>query len=323
MTNRYISFIAQKTAEIREEELDPSVFTPQSVAGKTVCSMISAGTEINGIYLDVFNNGYPRKAGYTVVFRVERIGEEVEGISIGDLVFCMAPHQTYQVKSYKEVIKVTNGLPAEHALFARLAGVSMATLSRTEVKAGEKAVVTGLGTVGYMAMLIYSSLGYEMIGVDPDENRRKTAREAGFTEIYDKMPFDKHGKTIGLALECSGNESAVLDCCKAVRPHGEVSVVGVPWKACTDIKAHELLRSVFYDYVKIYSGWEMDLPFDTSKFVHESMKKNYDLAMRLMREGKVRVDGLYSVRPFDSAQSAYDDIYEKREKKIAVIFKYE
>lgn len=322
MKNYYLNFVKQKTIEIAEEEVNLEKLGAEEISGHTVFSMISAGTEINACFLDVFDWGYPKKAGYTVVFKVEQIGSDVQNINVGDLVFCMAPHQSYQVINYHNVVKIPENILPEHALFARLAGVSMATLSRTSVTPGEKLLVTGLGTVGLMAMHIYSNLGYEVIGVDPDAGRRATALNAGFSEIYEKVPFDRYDKAIGLALECSGNEAAVLDCCNIVRPHGEVSLVGVPWKSYTDLKSHELLHSVFYNYVRLYSGWEMDLPMDCSEFVHEAMNKNYRLAMRFLSEKKINIGDCYTLRHYTEAQQIYEDIYEKREKKIATILTY-
>ena len=322
MENFYLNFVKQKTVEIASEDRDIENLYPYCIAGHTVFSMISAGSEINASYLDVFDWGYPRKSGYTVIFQVEYMGEKVEGLEIGDYVFCMEAHQSFQIVDYREVVKIPKDVRLENALFIRLAGVSMATLSRTAIKPGEKVLVTGLGTVGLMAMLAYSNLGYEVIGVDPDENRRDTAKVLGFSEIYEKVPFEKYSKTVGLALECSGNEAAVHDCCNVVRPHGEVSLVGVPWKPYTDLKSYDLLNSIFYNYVKVYSGWEMDLPLNGGEFVHESMRKNYELALRLVQEGKIKVDSLYTVLPYTECQKAFDDIFEKREKKAAIILSY-
>ena len=322
MENFYLNFVKQKTVEIASEDRDIESLDPYCIAGHTVFSMISAGSEINASYLDVFDWGYPRKSGYTVIFQVEYMGEKVEGLDVGDYVFCMEAHQSFQIVDYREVVKIPKDVRLENALFIRLAGVSMATLSRTAIKPGEKVLVTGLGTVGLMAMLAYSNLGYEVIGVDPDENRRDTAKGLGFNEIYERVPFEKYSKTVGLALECSGNEAAVHDCCNVVRPHGEVSLVGVPWKPYTDLKSYDLLNSIFYNYVKVYSGWEMDLPLNGGEFVHESMRKNYELALRLIREGKIKVDSLYTVLPYTECQKAFDDIFEKREKKAAIILSY-
>lgn len=322
MTNNYLKFVKPKTLEFVDEDVDIENLNPDFIAGHTVVSLISAGTEINACYLDVFNWGYPKKSGYAVIFKVEYVGSNVTGINVGDHVFCMASHQSFQVVNYHNVVKIPAGIRLENALFIRLAGVSMATLSKTGITPGEKVLVTGLGVVGLMAMLIYSNLGYDVIGVDPDENRRNVAHNLGFSEIYEATPFDKYTKLIGLALECSGNEAAVHDCCKIVRPHGEVSIVGVPWKPCTQLKSYDLLRSVFYNYVKLYSGWEMDLPFNGTKFIHETMKKNYCLALKLIEDGKICLDDLYTVLSYKDAQKAYDDIFEKREKKVATILSY-
>ena len=71
MKNRYLNFTAPKVVEIAESEIDVNEFTPRTVAGHTVYSMISSGTEINASYLDVFNWGFPHRSGYTAIFEVE------------------------------------------------------------------------------------------------------------------------------------------------------------------------------------------------------------------------------------------------------------
>ena len=83
-----------------------------------------------------------------------------------------------------------------------------------------------------------------------------------------------------------------------------------------------MLHSIFYNYVKVYSGWEMDLPMNSSEFIHESMRKNYQLALKLIEDGKIRVDDLYTVLPYTECQRAFDSIFEKREKKAATILSY-
>lgn len=323
MKNHYLNFVSEKQIEIAEEDIDISQLGNEEIAGSTVFSMISAGTELNASFLNIFKKGYPKKSGYTVVFRIEHLGKDVPDLKTGDLVFCMARHQSYQVVDYHDVVKIPEEVLPEHALFIRLAGVSLATLSRTGITPGEKVLVTGLGTVGLMAMHAYSNLGYHVIGVDPDPKRRAVAKASGFSEIYDKVPFDKYEKQIALALECSGNESATLDCCNIVRPHGEVSLVGVPWKAYTDMKAFDILNAVFYNYVKLYSGWEMDLPLNDSSFNHISMNNNYRMFLDMIKTGKVDVSDLYEIRHFTEAQEAFEEIYEKRQPKLATIFSYE
>ncbi len=324
MNRKYLNMIEPGKIVVAEEEISTEQLGDEEVCGKTLYTLVSAGTEFNGIFMNGLNTRYPRKFGYTTVFQVEKIGKSVVGIEVGDIVFTTAQHQSYQFDNYKNVVKIPENVLPEHALLTRMAGVSMATIKETCIKPGELALVTGLGPVGFMAMHIYSNLGYQVIGVDPNPKRRALAEKSGFT-CFEKVPFDneKYNKKIALALECSGVESAVLDCCNIVRPRGEVSLVGVPWKKICDISAQELLHSIFYNFVTVYSGWENDLPRENSRFVFETANKNYRLALRLISEGKIDVNGIYTIRPYNEAQEAFEDIRDRNEKNLVTIFKWD
>lgn len=322
---KYVEFVGKKQIIVNEEVLSQCEIGTEQIAGRTLYTMISAGTEINGEYLDVFDWGYPRKGGYTAVFLVECVGSGVQGFRVGDVAFTMGCHQSYQSVHYTDAVKVPKNVKPEHALFIRMANVPMATLSKTGITPGELVLVTGLGAVGLMALAVYSNLGYKVIGVDPDQERRAVAAAAGFQELYESVPLNdgRYNKKVGLALECSGNEAATLDCCKIVRPHGEVSVVGVPWKRCSDVYAFDLLNAVFYNYVKLYSGWEFDLQQHPSQFVYETFEKNFALAMDMLASGKIKIGDFYTVRPYTEVQSAFDDIYNKKEKKLSTILSWD
>ena len=309
---------------VANEELSVENIGNDMVVGKTLYTMVSAGTEFNGIFMNRLNNKFPCKFGYTTVFKVEHKGKDVKGIDIGDVVFTKGSHQSYQIDNYKNVVKIPETVSPVDALFIRIAGVSMASLKLTHIPTGELVVVTGLGAVGFMAMYIYSCLGYEVIGVEPNENRRKVTEDAGFT-VFETVPFEneKYNKKIALALECSGVESAVLDCCNIVRPRGEVSLVGVPWKKCCDIYSQEILHSVFYNYITLYSGWETDLPRENSGFNYVSENQNYRTALRFIENKKMNFDGIYSVRNYKEAQQVFEDIKKGKGNHIFNIFSWD
>jgi len=94
MTNYAVQFTATETAELLPVERDARPLGAREVAGRTVATLISAGTELNGGYLAT--SGFPRGSGYAAVFEVEEVGREVEGIKVGDLAFCMGPHRSFQ-----------------------------------------------------------------------------------------------------------------------------------------------------------------------------------------------------------------------------------
>lgn len=324
MKRKYLNMVEPGRILVAEEEICTEQLGDEQVCGKTLYTLVSAGTEFNGMFKNCLNVTYPSKFGYTSVFKVEKVGKNVVGIEVGDILFTTAPHQSYQIDNYKNVVKIPENVLPEHALFIRMAGVSMATIKQTSIKSGELALVTGLGPVGFMAMHIFSNLGYEVIGVEPDPNRKALAEKSGFT-CFAKVPFDneKYAKKIALALECSGVESAVLDCCNIVRPRGEVSLVGVPWKKTCDISSQELLHSIFYNYVTVYSGWEWDLPRENSKYIFESANKNYRLALKLISDGKIKFDDVYTIKSYHEAQEVFENIQNKKENSLVTIFKWD
>lgn len=323
MKVKYLNMAAEQTLTVAEEEISLENLGDEMVAGKTLYTLVSVGTEFNGIYMNALNTVYPRKFGYAAVFQVEHIGKSVVGIEVGDIVFTKAQHKSYQIDNYKNVVKIPKGVLPEHAILSRLAGVSMATLKQTRIPSGEKVLVTGLGAVGFMAMQIFGALGYEVIGVEPNAHRRSVMEKLGFT-VFESVPFhdERYNKKIALALECSGIESAVLDCCNIVRPRGEVSLVGVPWKQYCDITSQQLLHTVFYKYVTLYSGWECDLPRENSAYVYTSENQNYRTCLRFIEAGQMSFDGSYLIKPYTEAPQVFEDIKNKKADQVFTIFSW-
>ena len=177
MKVKYLNMAAQQTITVAEEEIFIDDLGDEMVAGKTLYTLVSVGTEFNGIYMNRLNTNYPRKFGYAAVFQVEKVGKNVVDVEVGDIVFTKGQHKSYQIDNYKNVVKIPKGTLPEHAILSRLAGVSMATLKLIRIPSGEKVIVTGLGAVGFMAMQIYSALGYEVIGVEPNEYRRNVMKQ--------------------------------------------------------------------------------------------------------------------------------------------------
>jgi NADPH:quinone reductase-like Zn-dependent oxidoreductase len=87
-----VTFTAREQAELLPIEQDQTPLGPRQVAGRTLVSLISAGTELAGAYQ---GTSFPRVPGYAAVFEVEAVGDEVEGIGVGDHAFCMGPHRSF------------------------------------------------------------------------------------------------------------------------------------------------------------------------------------------------------------------------------------
>jgi threonine dehydrogenase-like Zn-dependent dehydrogenase len=313
MSDCSIVFTAKERAELVACD-PPGTLADDGVEVKTVASLISAGTELNMQYTA---RDFPTNPGYAATGRVERVGAAVSDLSPGDFVLCMGRHQSRSQHARAKVVKLPSDLDPTLAPFARLMGVSWATLSTTRARPPADVLVTGLGPVGHLAAQMFRASGYRVIAIDPDPSRRRWLTEKGFSEVHDRTPI---GAAPSLVVECSGHEQAVLDACRTVGKGGEVVLVGVPWRKQTELSAHAVFHEVFHRYVTLRSGWEWELPLYPDKLVGASTFGNFEGALRWLGEKRVDVSDLYeSVSPID-AQRVYQDLLHQRASRLAVLF---
>lgn len=317
-TEHQVIITGYEQAELRPVERPPAPLEPQEVAGRTLATIISAGTELASAYQGAH---FPARPGYAAVFEVEQVGSGVQDIQVGDRVFGMGPHRSFQRLSREQVVKVPDGLPPERAVFARMMCVTMSTLTTTTARPPQKVLVTGLGLVGHLAAQMFARCGYEVTACDPSESRRNFAVQAGIRRVLPAVPLDDPDMAgqVALVVECSGHEQAALDGCRIVRKRGEVVLVGTPWRRRTDLTAHELTHAVFFRYVTLRSGWEWELPLHEAEFRTNSIFGNFAAALRWLAEGHVRVERLYALVSPRDAQTAYQDLLHQRGERLAVV----
>lgn len=301
-----ITFTAHQRAELVETPDAATPLGPRQVRGRTLVSLVSPGTELNWGFL---GEKFPAVPGYACVFEVDEVGSEVADLAPGTRVFSPGNHVSRQTAEREGVVPLPEGLAPEKAVFARLMGVSMATLSTTAVRPPARVLVTGLGPVGQMAAQLFALSGYAVTAVDPVEARRATAREAGITDVR-AGTGDGPALTdqVDLHVECSGHEQAVLDGCRVVRRLGEVVLVGVPWKRRTELFAQDILHAVFHRYVVLRSGWEWQVPRQPVPFVAHSQVGNYRAALEWIAAGRVDVSGMGIAYAPAEAQTVYEGL---------------
>ena len=315
-----VMIVAQEQAELHVVERDAKPLGPDEVAGRTIVTLISAGTELASAYTAA--SGFPRGSGYAAVFEVEAVGSEVEDIKAGDIVFCMGRHQSYQRTRRNGVLPLPGGLKPEIAVFARMMGVSMSTLTTTTARPPEMVLVTGLGVVGNLAAQNFARCGYDVIACEPIEHRRNIAKDCGLKKVLPAVPVDDPdiaGK-VGLVIDCSGHEQAVLDGCSVIRKRGEVVLIATPWRRYTEMYAHTILRAIFHNYVVMRSGWEWELPRYPTDFRTNSIHGNFAGALKWLAEGSIHVDSLYTKISPREAQQAYQNLLHKRGEGLTYMF---
>jgi L-iditol 2-dehydrogenase len=99
-----------------------------------------------------------------------------------------------------------------------------------EVTAGDHVLVTGAGPIGLLAMQVAFAQGATDVTVtDVADERLEIARRLGATRALNvaREPLDEAGVEADVLIECSGNERALGDGIRCVRPAGIVVVVGM------------------------------------------------------------------------------------------------
>lgn len=302
------------------ESYDDLPLQPGEIRGRTLCTLISQGTEIGWANGDTF----PIRPGYAAVFEVEEIGAGVTGIKPGERRFAMGYHRSTQTHAAENTLPLPGGMPPETAVIARLMGVSMTTLMTTKARPGDRVIVTGAGPVGFLAAHLFRIGGYRVTVVDPDALRRKQLEQSGIIDTRAAIPFEDpelQGQ-VALVVDCSGHEGAVLDGCNMVRRMGEVVLVGVPWRKYTDLTAHDITNAVFFKHVTLRSGWEWELPMHGRSFLWEELLEGYNnaphsifggfsRALAFLAEGRIPLDGLIHRATPEQPEALYADIIKR------------
>lgn len=316
-----IVFTAAHRAELqRGGAVDDAPLGDDEIVGRTLSSLVSPGTEVQGHYARA-DGRFPYRPGYAAVFEVEAVGREVRDIAPGQRVYCMGYHASRQRHRRAGVLPVPEDVSTEHAPFARLAGVSMTTLSTTPARPPGRVFITGLGLVGHLAAQVFRIAGYTVAGCDPNPAMQKIARDKGI-ETYDRVPGDDpgHRRQYDLVVECAGHEQAVLDACALLRHGGEMTLVGAFWRQQSELPVHALLQTVFRHFLTVRSGWEYEVPWHRDEFDGASIFENYAAALQWLGDGRMDVTELYDVASPADAQRVYHDLAQRQQRGLATVF---
>lgn len=314
------------------ESYQDAPLQPGEIRGRTLCTLVSQGTEIGWANGDSF----PIRPGYAAVFRVDEVGEGVIGVANGELRFAMGYHRATQTHQACNTLPLPDGLEPGTAVLARLMGVSMTTLMTTRARPGDRVIVTGAGPVGLLAAHLFRMSAYQVTVVDPDATRRLQAKDSGIGDVHAAMPLGDpayQGK-VALIVDCSGHEGAVLDGCKIVQRMGEVVLVGVPWRKLSDHSAHDVTHAVFFNHVTLRSGWEWELPIHGRSFQWEELLEGYnnaphsifggfDRSMRWLAEGKIPLNGLIHRATPDDPAAIYAAIMARKIAEPFILLDWE
>ncbi|MBU7019927.1 MAG: alcohol dehydrogenase catalytic domain-containing protein [Theionarchaea archaeon] len=250
--------------DVRVEDVDD----PSPGPGEVLLRPLYCG--ICGTDVDAWNRGMYAPGvvlGHEVSARVVECGPEVEGWHPGDMVvansvipcgacsFCAEGKYSLCDNVKMPGITVNGGLaelltlPADSVLqipdsiAAREAALTEPlavvlhgfSLIRSRWEVGHKALVTGAGTLGLLAMQVVLAVGSSFVAVsEPNSARRGIATKLGADLVIDPsgsnvwVEFsEKAGRLPDLVVECSGSPHAAAETFSLARKGGTVLILGI------------------------------------------------------------------------------------------------
>ncbi|WP_206489753.1 NAD(P)-dependent alcohol dehydrogenase [Rhodococcus sp. KRD162] len=113
------------------------------------------------------------------------------------------------------------------ALFEPLS-VGIASAQKAAISPGSSVLIAGAGPVGLVTAQVARAFGAtEVIVTDLDASRRANAERFGATRVLDPTTEDVRTLTVDAFIDASGAARAVVDGIHAVRPAGNVVLVGM------------------------------------------------------------------------------------------------
>ncbi len=176
-----------------------------------------------------------RPVGNMVVGAVTEVGTAVTGFSPGDRVFGYGPiREEHQLPD--ESWRPLDGLSVTDAVCSDPAHVALVAVRDGNIRIGDAVAVFGMGAIGLMTVQIAACSGATMvIAVDPIEIRRVRASALGADLAIDPSAEDvglrikraTANDGVDVAIETSGNASALHEAIRAIRQCG--TIVHVPY----------------------------------------------------------------------------------------------
>ncbi|QUL37335.1 zinc-binding alcohol dehydrogenase [Erythrobacter sp. JK5] len=152
---------------LREESL--AAPGPHDLVCETIVSAISPGTELaawRGLPPLRPGVAYPRLQGYCNVARVIEVGEQVEGHAVGDRVLSFTSHRSHLVMPASDALyRLPAEADADRVVAAYLFHLGYNAVLRSNVRAGSRVLVQGLGVLGLTSVAMAALAGAEVWAV--------------------------------------------------------------------------------------------------------------------------------------------------------------
>jgi 2-desacetyl-2-hydroxyethyl bacteriochlorophyllide A dehydrogenase len=339
-SGKELIFRHERCCEVGVAELNPDTLGSGQLLVEARYSLISQGTELaNYTGLDPGTrhagswNCYPHRPGYASTGTVVATGPPADGapaFAVGDPVFALTNHARYGVAdpATRPVVKLRDDDDHRTLILCRMAAIAMTAIRKSSsVDLGGRAVVVGLGLVGYFAAQLLRMAGLDVVGIDAAAVRREAAAAGGLrvgeVGAVGDVRVHRTGRMDGpdLVIEASGSAAGLRLALELVRDGGEVMLLGTPRGTSTS-DATNLMSAIHYRGLRLVGALEWLLPLRSGPWsARWSLYDSYHTLIGLFRSEDLRLGGwqVRTARP-DEAQAVYSELADEPPSAYAVVF---
>lgn len=240
MQYKRIVFTEPNVAKVLVDELDDP--QPGEVQVKLMVSSISSGTEranltgsnTVGYTTPPTDPVFPRYGGYSSAGVVEKVGEGVKSVKVGDRVALSWTTHSQYVNVAERLVYPLEDISFEDGALLHIATFPLAAIRKCRLEIGESAVVMGMGILGLVALQLLKAAGAApIIAVDPSAPKREKALACGADYALDPFAPDfaatvkeltGGGAKVGIEVTGVGaGLDGILDC---MARFGRVALLG-------------------------------------------------------------------------------------------------
>lgn len=340
MKRKTVYFTAPKQVELREEFLP--ALGAEDVLVETVCSAISAGTEMlvyGGQFPHLFDAHdkvsshlkYPLAYGYACVGIVRETGKQVDRNWRDKPVFGFQPHSTHFIAQTDSLIPAPASLPAEACSFLPNMETAVNLIQDAAPILGERVLVLGQGVVGLLVASLLKEFPLELLVTsDCHELRRKASLELGVDNSFDPefiVPADEdstahttnhfaYTQNFDLTFELSGSPYALNNAIAMTMFSGRV-VIG-SWYG--EKKAPIDLGSLFHrSRIKLISSQVSSIAPELGGRWDKG--RRFEVAWEALK--RIQPQKWITHRfPIEKAEEAYQLLDENPQETIQVLLEY-
>jgi predicted dehydrogenase len=280
----------------------------------------------------------PREIGYSGAGTVLALGDNVQGLEIGQTVaYAASGHAELAAPHINHVVPVPDSVDLRHAAFVTVGGIAMQSLRRADVQFGETVAIYGLGLVGQLCAAIAKAAGCVVVGIDVNPKANELAEQAGAALVVNPAESDwkrrisdftgKNGVDATIICASSDSPEIINSSMEITRRQGRVVVVGY---VKLDIHPKNFLYNEIDlrysraygpgSYHASYEKGRVDYPFG---YVRWTEKRNLEEFIRLVAIGAVNPEPLIAgVYPVESAQEPFDAIRQHTLPGVAALISY-